>query len=170
MRGSTLLPVKSREEFLVLSVNLRLEPKSCRTAVSDSKWKLKAITLKSSWVFRKTEGKNEWKEKVVVLWSKVWYFLWISFTMHKEWRDLKNIGFFLFFTPFSPHLQFYLWHHSDFRKGRKGISSWQVQILPPRTNYRWCHPNLCHYPDLPESYTRSVKGQTQDYGNLLVNY
>lgn len=69
--GSTLLPVKSRE-LLVISVNLRLEPKSCRTAVSDSKWKLKATTLKSLCrAFWKIEGINEWKEKVALLLSKV---------------------------------------------------------------------------------------------------
>lgn len=55
-----------------ISGNLRLEPKSCRTAVSDSKWKLKAITLKSSCkALQKIEGINEWEEKVVVLLSKM---------------------------------------------------------------------------------------------------
>lgn len=55
-----------------ISVNLRLEPKSCRTGVSDSKWKLKAITLKSLHrALWKIVGINEWKEKVVVFLSKI---------------------------------------------------------------------------------------------------
>lgn len=68
-----------------ISVNLRLEPKPCRRAVSDFKWKLKAITLKSSYrALQKIEGGNEWEEKVAVLLSKIWFFLWISLTMHKN--------------------------------------------------------------------------------------
>lgn len=48
-----------------ISANLRLEPKSCRTAVSDSKWNLKAITLKSSCrALQKIKGINEWEEKL----------------------------------------------------------------------------------------------------------